>query len=99
MTICGTPFVKIPGTTLEDQNLGKVRFFLKPIFIFSLPIIIFLRKFLEMTITVESEENKNIEDKLHVPNQPSSYLLNFLYTLCNEIHRIGGHVVDKVTLP
>jgi hypothetical protein len=55
-----------------------------------------LRIFLEVTVTVESEENKHVEDKLFVPNQPSSYLLNFLYTLCNEVHRIGGHVVDKV---
>jgi hypothetical protein len=51
---------------------------------------------IEMTVNVEGEEGKVVEEKMQLPFQPSTFVLSYLYSICNEIYRIGGHTVDKV---
>ena len=48
-----------------------------------------------MTVSVDNEDNKT-EEKIHLPFQPSNFVMSYLHTICNEIHRIGGHTLDKV---
>eukprot|EP01114_Cavostelium_apophysatum_P017714 TRINITY_DN5329_c0_g1_i1.p1 TRINITY_DN5329_c0_g1~~TRINITY_DN5329_c0_g1_i1.p1 ORF type:complete len:1044 (+),score=290.63 TRINITY_DN5329_c0_g1_i1:112-3243(+) len=52
----------------------------------------------ELALTVESEDNKSVEEKIYLPFQPSAYLLSFLFAVCKETHRVGSHTLDKVLL-
>ena len=36
--------------------------------------------------------------KISLPAMPSIYLVSFLFRACEEIHRVGGHVLDKPIL-
>jgi conserved oligomeric Golgi complex subunit 1 len=39
-----------------------------------------------------------LELQLALPLMPSLYVISFLYLACLEIHRIGGHILDRVIL-
>ncbi|KDP32491.1 hypothetical protein JCGZ_13416 [Jatropha curcas] len=45
----------------------------------------------------QSDENQS-EMKISLPSMPSLYIISFLFRACEEIHRIGGHVLDKSIL-
>ncbi|XP_053423970.1 conserved oligomeric Golgi complex subunit 1 isoform X2 [Nycticebus coucang] len=52
----------------------------------------------ELEIQEETESGSSITSKIRLPIQPSWYVQSFLFSLCQEINRIGGHALPKVTL-
>jgi len=46
-----------------------------------------------MTIKMQSGAD-HVDHEEHVPAQPSAYLVQFLYQLCDEMQRMGGHILD-----
>lgn len=36
--------------------------------------------------------------RISLPSLPSLYIISFLFRACEEVHRIGGHVLDKMIL-
>ena len=45
----------------------------------------------------QSDEGQS-EMKISLPSLPSLYIISFLFRACEEVHRIGGHVLDKMIL-
>ncbi|RDX87431.1 Conserved oligomeric Golgi complex subunit 1, partial [Mucuna pruriens] len=45
----------------------------------------------------QSDENQS-EIKISLPSMPSLYIISFLFRACEEVHRVGGHVLDKKIL-
>lgn len=45
----------------------------------------------------QAEENQS-EMKISLPSMPSLYIMSFLFRACEEIHRVGGHVLEKKIL-
>ncbi|XP_008796616.2 conserved oligomeric Golgi complex subunit 1-like [Phoenix dactylifera] len=39
-----------------------------------------------------------LEMKIALPSMPSLYITSFLFQACLEIHKVGGHVLDKIIL-
>ncbi|XP_005402145.1 PREDICTED: conserved oligomeric Golgi complex subunit 1 isoform X2 [Chinchilla lanigera] len=52
----------------------------------------------ELEIQEETESGSSITSKIRLPSQPSWYVQSFLFSLCEEINRVGGHTLPKVTL-
>ncbi|KAM5272620.1 conserved oligomeric Golgi complex subunit 1 [Ctenodactylus gundi] len=52
----------------------------------------------ELEIQEETESGSSVTSKIRLPSQPSWYVQSFLFSLCQEINRVGGHAVPKVTL-
>ncbi|XP_008574303.1 PREDICTED: conserved oligomeric Golgi complex subunit 1 [Galeopterus variegatus] len=52
----------------------------------------------ELEIQEETESGSSITSKIQLPIQPSWYVQSFLFSLCQEINRVGGHALPKVTL-
>ncbi|KAJ8615964.1 hypothetical protein MRB53_035336 [Persea americana] len=53
----------------------------------------------EETVVKQEQSNEGpLEIKIALPSMPSLYITSFLFQACQEIHRIGGHVLDKVVL-
>ncbi|XP_036925838.1 conserved oligomeric Golgi complex subunit 1 isoform X3 [Sturnira hondurensis] len=52
----------------------------------------------EIEIQEEAESGSSITSKIRLPIQPSWYVQSFLFSLCQEINRVGGHALPKVTL-
>ncbi|XP_008154476.2 conserved oligomeric Golgi complex subunit 1 [Eptesicus fuscus] len=52
----------------------------------------------ELEIQEEAESGSSITSKIRLPTQPSWYVQSFLFSLCQEINRVGGHALPKVTL-
>ncbi|CAN6475612.1 unnamed protein product [Victoria cruziana] len=46
----------------------------------------------------ESSGESLEEMKIALPSMPSLYVTSFLFEACQEVHRVGGHVLDKVIL-
>ncbi|CAO2832628.1 unnamed protein product [Amaranthus hypochondriacus] len=46
----------------------------------------------------QSSDNDDSEMKIWLPSMPSLYICSFLFTASEEVHRIGGHVLDKTIL-
>ncbi|CAL0321250.1 unnamed protein product [Lupinus luteus] len=44
-----------------------------------------------------SDENQS-EMKISLPSMPSLYIISFLFRACEEVHQVGGHVIDKKIL-
>lgn len=44
------------------------------------------------------EEGEEVEARMSLPAMPSPYALAFLFAGCREIHRVGGHVLDRAVL-
>ncbi|XP_075513959.1 conserved oligomeric Golgi complex subunit 1-like [Primulina tabacum] len=42
----------------------------------------------------QSSEGQS-EMKIFLPSMPSLYVISFLFYACEEVHRVGGHVLDK----
>lgn len=38
------------------------------------------------------------EIQIYLPSMPSNYINSFLFQACEEIHQVGGHVLDKSIL-
>uniref|UniRef100_A0AAY4CEE8 Conserved oligomeric Golgi complex subunit 1 n=1 Tax=Denticeps clupeoides TaxID=299321 RepID=A0AAY4CEE8_9TELE len=52
----------------------------------------------ELEIQEEAESGSNVVSKIRLPVQPSWYVQSFLFHLCLEVNRVGGHALPKVTL-
>ncbi|KAL1295071.1 hypothetical protein AAHE18_19G185100 [Arachis hypogaea] len=53
----------------------------------------------EDTIVKQDQSDENQSDmKISLPSMPSLYIISFLFRACEEVHRVGGHVLDKKIL-
>ncbi|KAL7137316.1 hypothetical protein ABFS83_10G083300 [Erythranthe nasuta] len=54
----------------------------------------------EETVVKQQEQSSEgqSEMKISLPSMPSLYVTSFLCYACEEIHRVGGHVIDKPIL-
>ncbi|GBG84542.1 hypothetical protein CBR_g38824 [Chara braunii] len=52
----------------------------------------------ETVVKQEEEGAETVEMRMSLPGMPSSYALSFLFTGCREIHRVGGHTLDRAVL-
>lgn len=52
----------------------------------------------EMVIKQEQSNDGPLEMKIALPSMPSLYIIAFLFRACQEIHKVGGHVLDKSIL-
>lgn len=52
----------------------------------------------EMVIKQEQSNDGPLEMKIALPSMPSLYITAFLFQACQEIHKVGGHVLDKSIL-
>uniref|UniRef100_H0V179 Conserved oligomeric Golgi complex subunit 1 n=1 Tax=Cavia porcellus TaxID=10141 RepID=H0V179_CAVPO len=52
----------------------------------------------ELEIQEETESGSSITSKIQLPSQPSWYVQSFLFSLCQEMNRVGGHTLPKGTL-
>lgn len=71
--------------------------------LFHLPVLIsypvLLKQGWEETIVQQEQPDGNpSEMKIMLPSMPSLYVISFLFRACEEIHRIGGHVLDRTIL-
>ncbi|KAJ6891830.1 oligomeric Golgi complex subunit 1-like [Populus alba x Populus x berolinensis] len=57
-----------------------------------------LRGWEETVVKQEQSDESQAEMKISLPSMPSLYIISFLFRACEEIHRIGGHVLDKSIL-
>lgn len=49
-------------------------------------------------IKQEDPADGHLEMQIALPSMASQYVISFLFQACQEIHQIGGHVLDKVIL-
>ncbi|NWH72776.1 COG1 protein, partial [Piaya cayana] len=52
----------------------------------------------ETEIQEETESGNSVTSKIRLPVQPSWYVQCLLFSLCQEVNRVGGHTLPKVTL-
>ncbi|KFU93501.1 Conserved oligomeric Golgi complex subunit 1, partial [Chaetura pelagica] len=52
----------------------------------------------EIEIQEETEAGSSVTSKIRLPVQPSWYVQCLLFSLCQEVNRVGGHTLPKVTL-
>ena len=52
----------------------------------------------EHKVVMEGDDGTPVEEKLYLPFQPSPYVLEFLFAVCREIHRAGGHTIHRTAL-
>ncbi|NXD10107.1 COG1 protein, partial [Nothocercus nigrocapillus] len=52
----------------------------------------------EIEIQEETESGNSVTSKIRLPVQPSWYVQCFLFSLCQEVNRVGGHTLPEVTL-
>ncbi|KAM7146012.1 conserved oligomeric Golgi complex subunit 1 isoform 4-T5 [Macrochelys suwanniensis] len=52
----------------------------------------------EIEIQEETETGSSVTSKIRLPVQPSWYVQCLLFSLCQEVNRVGGHALPKRTL-
>ncbi|NXJ98336.1 COG1 protein, partial [Corythaixoides concolor] len=52
----------------------------------------------EIEIQEETESGNSVTSKIRLPVQPSWHVQCLLFSLCQEVNRVGGHTLPKVTL-
>ncbi|KAK9058665.1 hypothetical protein SSX86_023507 [Deinandra increscens subsp. villosa] len=57
-----------------------------------------LRGWEDTIVKQEDSAEHPSEMKISLPSMPSLYVTSYLYQACEEIHRVGGHVLDKPIL-
>lgn len=57
-----------------------------------------LRGWEETVVKQEESAESQLEMKISLPSIPSLYITSFLFQACEEIHQVGGHVLDKTIL-
>lgn len=57
-----------------------------------------LRGWEETVVKQEHSNDSQSEIKISLPCMPSLYITSFLFRSCEEIHQVGGHVLDKIIL-
>ncbi|KAK1426224.1 hypothetical protein QVD17_14893 [Tagetes erecta] len=57
-----------------------------------------LRGWEDTVVKQEDSGDHPSEMKISLPSMPSLYITSYLFQACEEIHRVGGHVLDKPIL-
>ncbi|EXC25313.1 hypothetical protein L484_003747 [Morus notabilis] len=57
-----------------------------------------LRGWEETVVKQDQSNDSHSEMKILLPSMPSLYIVSFLFRACEEVHRIGGHVLDRTIL-
>ncbi|GFY99877.1 Vps51/Vps67 family (components of vesicular transport) protein [Actinidia rufa] len=57
-----------------------------------------LRGWEDTVVKQEQSDESQSEMKISLPSMPSLSITSFLFQACQEIHRVGGHVLDKPIL-
>lgn len=57
-----------------------------------------MRGWEELVVKQDQSTEGDSEMKISLPSMPSLYISSFLFKACEEIHRVGGHVLDKTIL-
>ncbi|KAA8521450.1 hypothetical protein F0562_012117 [Nyssa sinensis] len=57
-----------------------------------------LRGWEETVVKQEQSNESQSEMKISLPSMPSLYITSFQFRACEEIHRVGGHVLNKLIL-
>ncbi|KAI3743296.1 hypothetical protein L1987_61002 [Smallanthus sonchifolius] len=57
-----------------------------------------LRGWEDIIVKQEDSADHPSEMKISLPSMPSLYITSYLFQACEEIHRVGGHVLDKPIL-
>lgn len=53
----------------------------------------------EVTVIKQEQSSEgSTEMKIALPSMPSLYITSFIFQACLEIHKVGGHVLDKSIL-
>ena len=52
----------------------------------------------ETIVKQEQSAESQSEMKISLPSMPSLYITSFLFQACEEIDRVGGHVLDRIIL-
>ncbi|NXU20807.1 COG1 protein, partial [Pardalotus punctatus] len=52
----------------------------------------------EIEIQEETESGSSVTSKIRLPVQPSWHVQCLLFSLCQEVNRVGGHTLPRVTL-
>lgn len=52
----------------------------------------------EIVVNQDQSSESESEMKILLPAMPSLYICSFLFRACEEVHRIGGHVLDKTIM-
>jgi len=53
----------------------------------------------EVTVIKQEQSSEgSTEMKIALPSMPSLYIISSLFQACLEIHKVGGHVLDKSIL-
>ncbi|AQL00064.1 Vps51/Vps67 family (components of vesicular transport) protein [Zea mays] len=53
----------------------------------------------EVTVIKQEETTEGpLEMQIALPSMPSLYIISFLYQACLEIHKVGGHILDRIIL-
>ncbi|KAL6845249.1 hypothetical protein ACP4OV_024744 [Aristida adscensionis] len=53
----------------------------------------------ELTVIKQEETTEGpLEMQISLPSMPSLYIISFLYQSCLEIHKVGGHILDRTIL-
>ncbi|KAI4350187.1 hypothetical protein L6164_010693 [Bauhinia variegata] len=52
----------------------------------------------DIIIKQDQSDQSQSEIKISLPSIPSLYIISFLFRACEEVHRVGGHVLDKMIL-
>ncbi|KAJ4816263.1 Vps51/Vps67 family (components of vesicular transport) protein [Rhynchospora pubera] len=52
----------------------------------------------EVTMVKQESSDGPLELQLALPSMPSLYVISFLYLACLEIHRVGGHILNRIVL-
>ena len=51
-----------------------------------------------LTVEEENESGEKVTSQIKVPAAATSYTMQFLYFLCSELNRVGGHSASRYTL-
>ncbi|KAK9943172.1 hypothetical protein M0R45_008790 [Rubus argutus] len=57
-----------------------------------------LRGWEETVVKQDQSDDNQSEMRIWLPSMPSLYIVSFLFRVCEEVHRIGGHVLDTIIL-
>ncbi|KAJ3696099.1 hypothetical protein LUZ60_001476 [Juncus effusus] len=52
----------------------------------------------DVTMIKQESSEGPLELQIALPSMPSVYVISFFYQACLEIHRIGGHILDRIIL-
>ena len=56
---------------------------------------IWFQKWDDIEIEEETESGSKVRSTIRVPMQPSWYVQSVLYSLCQEVNRVGGHALRR----